>query len=132
MSPEIVTGRFPFLLPGRERSAAAGWSMGAQVDDLTSGLTYSKSVMGVVDVIKAIKCRCKSVRWIEEIGVSEYWARVHHHRPNAHYVERALVAPRLFSFPTEHGSESCSVEKRILSHTRDVFSKVEIFIERDT
>ncbi|GBP14521.1 hypothetical protein EVAR_99354_1 [Eumeta japonica] len=25
MSPETVTGRFPFL-PGRERSAAAGWS----------------------------------------------------------------------------------------------------------
>ncbi|GBP08466.1 hypothetical protein EVAR_97310_1 [Eumeta japonica] len=28
MSPETVTGRFPFLLPGRERSAAAGWSKG--------------------------------------------------------------------------------------------------------
>ncbi|GBP69715.1 hypothetical protein EVAR_79948_1 [Eumeta japonica] len=64
MSPETVTGRFPFLLPGRERSAAAGWSKGAQVDDLTIGLTYSKSVMRVVDVIKAINCRCKSVRWI--------------------------------------------------------------------
>ncbi|GBP88915.1 hypothetical protein EVAR_67387_1 [Eumeta japonica] len=29
MSPETVTGRFPFLLPGRERSATAGWSKGA-------------------------------------------------------------------------------------------------------
>ncbi|GBP77114.1 hypothetical protein EVAR_99359_1 [Eumeta japonica] len=38
-------------LPG-ERSAAAGWSKGAQVDDLTIGLTYSKSVMRVVDVIR--------------------------------------------------------------------------------
>ncbi|GBP38401.1 hypothetical protein EVAR_28198_1 [Eumeta japonica] len=28
MSPETVTGRFPFLLPGREQSAAAGWSKG--------------------------------------------------------------------------------------------------------
>ncbi|GBP44903.1 hypothetical protein EVAR_24818_1 [Eumeta japonica] len=28
MSLETVTGRFPFLLPGRERSAAAGWSKG--------------------------------------------------------------------------------------------------------
>ncbi|GBP34908.1 hypothetical protein EVAR_26498_1 [Eumeta japonica] len=26
MSPETVTGRFPFLLLDRERSAAAGWS----------------------------------------------------------------------------------------------------------
>ncbi|GBP61642.1 hypothetical protein EVAR_43579_1 [Eumeta japonica] len=29
MSPEAVTGRFPFLLPGRRRLAAAGWSEGA-------------------------------------------------------------------------------------------------------
>ncbi|GBP67420.1 hypothetical protein EVAR_47139_1 [Eumeta japonica] len=43
MSPETVTSRFPFLLPGRERSAAAGWSKGAQVDDLTIGLTYSNT-----------------------------------------------------------------------------------------
>ncbi|GBP30475.1 hypothetical protein EVAR_20928_1 [Eumeta japonica] len=28
MSPETVTGRFPFLLPSRERSAVAGWSKG--------------------------------------------------------------------------------------------------------
>ncbi|GBP69339.1 hypothetical protein EVAR_49626_1 [Eumeta japonica] len=28
MSPETVTGRFPFLLPGRKRSVAAGWSKG--------------------------------------------------------------------------------------------------------
>ncbi|GBP45193.1 hypothetical protein EVAR_25898_1 [Eumeta japonica] len=29
MSPETVTGRFPFLLPGRRRLAAAEWSKGA-------------------------------------------------------------------------------------------------------
>ncbi|GBP41805.1 hypothetical protein EVAR_26927_1 [Eumeta japonica] len=29
MSQETVTGRFPFLLPGRRRLAAAGWSKGA-------------------------------------------------------------------------------------------------------
>ncbi|GBP79373.1 hypothetical protein EVAR_59217_1 [Eumeta japonica] len=28
-SPETVTGRFPFLLPGRRRLAAAGWRKGA-------------------------------------------------------------------------------------------------------
>ncbi|GBP44253.1 hypothetical protein EVAR_22137_1 [Eumeta japonica] len=28
MAPETITGRFPILLPGRERSAAAGWSKG--------------------------------------------------------------------------------------------------------
>ncbi|GBP08785.1 hypothetical protein EVAR_7354_1 [Eumeta japonica] len=28
ISPETVTGRFPFLLPGREWSTAAGWSKG--------------------------------------------------------------------------------------------------------
>ncbi|GBP31634.1 hypothetical protein EVAR_84080_1 [Eumeta japonica] len=29
MSQETVTGRFPSLLPGRRRLAAAGWSKGA-------------------------------------------------------------------------------------------------------
>ncbi|GBP22446.1 hypothetical protein EVAR_78622_1 [Eumeta japonica] len=37
MSQETVTGRFPSLLPGRRRLAAAGWSKGAYVDDLTNG-----------------------------------------------------------------------------------------------
>ncbi|GBP93269.1 hypothetical protein EVAR_99249_1 [Eumeta japonica] len=31
-----------------------------------NGLSYSESVMRVVDVIKAINCRCKSVRWIKQ------------------------------------------------------------------
>ncbi|GBP47632.1 hypothetical protein EVAR_30346_1 [Eumeta japonica] len=65
-SLETVTGWFPFLLSGREGSAAAGWSKGAQVDDLTSGVTKSKSVMRIVDVIEAINCRCNRVRWIEQ------------------------------------------------------------------
>ncbi|GBP88539.1 hypothetical protein EVAR_21747_1 [Eumeta japonica] len=64
MSPETVTGRFPFLLPGRRRRAAAGWSRGALVDHLSNGRTYSQSVMRIVDVFKAFNCRCKSVRWI--------------------------------------------------------------------
>ncbi|GBP23739.1 hypothetical protein EVAR_13695_1 [Eumeta japonica] len=43
MSPETVTGRFPFLLPGRERSAAAGWSKGAQVDLSVRSVAYGES-----------------------------------------------------------------------------------------
>ncbi|GBP65552.1 hypothetical protein EVAR_87528_1 [Eumeta japonica] len=65
-------------------------------------------------------------------GVSEDQGHVCQHRPYAHFVNSAVIAPRQFAFSTKHGSEPCSVENCSFSNAFDVIFKTKTFVERDS